>query len=131
MTGRVLVVDDSSVVRDLISVNLELEGLTVVGCADGEEALALVAEARPDVITLDVVMPRLGGFETAERLRADPATADIPIVIVTGRASAADLARGEAIGVDGYLTKPFEPAELVGLVGRLAREGRRTGPATP
>lgn len=131
VTGRVLVVDDSSVVRDLIAVNLELEGLTVVGCGDGEEALALAAELRPDVITLDVVMPRLGGFETVERLRADPATAGIPIVIVTGRASAADLARGEELGVEGYLTKPFEPAELVGLVGRLVRQGRAAGPATP
>lgn len=131
MTGRVLVVDDSSVVRDLIAVNLELEGLTVVGCGDGEEALALVAEQRPDVITLDVVMPRLGGFETVEQLRADPATAGIPIVIVTGRASVADLTRGEELGVEGYLTKPFEPAELVGLVSRLVREGRTAGPATP
>jgi CheY-like chemotaxis protein len=69
-------------------------------------------------------MPRLGGFETAARLRGDPATAGIPIVIVTARAAAADLERGEEIGVDGYLTKPFEPAELVALVSRLVREGR-------
>lgn len=122
--GRVLVVDDSEVIRDLIAVNLQLEGLEVMTCADGEEALAMVAKRRPDVITLDVVMPRLGGFETAERLRADPDTAQIPLVIVTGRASTADLARAEAVGADGYLTKPFEPAELVTLVSRLADEGR-------
>jgi CheY-like chemotaxis protein len=115
----VLVVDDSSVVRDLIAVNLELEGLEVVRCADGLEALERVAEQRPDAITLDVMMPRLDGFSTAERLRADPTTADIPIVIVTGRASAADLARGSALGVDAYLTKPFEPSELVATVLRL------------
>jgi CheY-like chemotaxis protein len=121
-TGRVLVVDDSPVIRDLIAVNLELEGFEVAVAGDGEEALALVAEHRPDVITLDVVMPRLDGFETAERLRADPAFADIPLVLVTARAAAADLARGEELGMDGYLTKPFEPAELVALVGRLARQ---------
>jgi CheY-like chemotaxis protein len=124
-TRRVLVVDDSQVIRELIAVNLELEGFDVTIAGDGEEALALVAQQRPDVITLDVVMPRLDGFETAARLRADPSYADIPLVLVTARAAAADLARGDELGVDGYLTKPFEPAELVALVGRLAREGHR------
>ena len=116
MTARVLVVDDSSVVRELIAVNLEMEGLEVVRCVDGLEALERVAEQRPDAITLDVMMPRLDGFAVVERLRGDRSTADIPIVIVTGRASAADLARGEALGVDAYLTKPFEPSELVATV---------------
>jgi CheY-like chemotaxis protein len=119
VTARVLVVDDSSVVRELIAVNLELEGLEVVRCVDGMEALERVAEQRPDAITLDVMMPRLDGFAVVERLRADRSTADSPIVIVTGRASAADLARGEALGVDAYLTKPFEPSELVAAVLRL------------
>jgi DNA-binding response OmpR family regulator len=121
--GRVLVVDDSPVIRDLIAVNLELEGFVVDLAEDGEAALEAVGRSRPDLITLDVVMPRLGGFDTAARLRADPGTADIPIVIVTARASAADFECGEQIGVDGYLTKPFEPAELVALVSRLVREG--------
>jgi CheY-like chemotaxis protein len=119
VTARVLVVDDSSVVRELIAVNLELEGLEVVRCVDGVEALERVAEQRPDAITLDVMMPRLDGFAVVERLRGDRSTADIPIVIVTGRASAADLARGEALGVDAYLTKPFEPSELLAAVLRL------------
>jgi DNA-binding response OmpR family regulator len=122
--GRVLVVDDSSVIRDLIAVNLELEGFAVDVAEDGQAAREYVARRHPDLVTLDVVMPRLGGFETAARLRGDPETAGIPIVIVTARASAADLERGEEIGVDGYLTKPFEPAELVALVSRLVREGR-------
>jgi DNA-binding response OmpR family regulator len=122
--GRVLVVDDSSVIRDLIAVNLELEGFAVDVAEDGQAALEYVARRHPDLVTLDVVMPRLGGFETAARLRGDPETAGIPIVIVTARASAADLERGEEIGVDGYLTKPFEPAELVALVSRLVREAQ-------
>jgi CheY-like chemotaxis protein len=105
-------------------VNLELEGLDVVRCSDGLEALEQVAVRRPDVITLDVMMPRLDGFSTIERLRADPATADIPVVVVTGRASAADLARGAELGVDAYVIKPFEPAELVSAVLRLAEHGR-------
>jgi CheY-like chemotaxis protein len=119
VTARVLVVDDADAIRELIAVNLMLEGYDVDQAADGEDALAAVARQRPDVITLDVMMPRLDGFATVERLRRDPATADIPVVLVTGRASAADLARGEELGVDGYLTKPFEPAELVATIQRL------------
>jgi CheY-like chemotaxis protein len=121
---RVLVVDDSEVVRDLIAVNLELEGFDVITAADGEDALDMVKGMHPHVVTLDVMMPRLGGFETAERLRADPDTRHIPIVIVTGRSQPADIGRGERLGVEAYLSKPFEPAELVEVVTRLATTGR-------
>jgi DNA-binding response OmpR family regulator len=118
---RALVVDDSEVIRDLIAVNLQLEGFDVTTAGDGEEALRLAAENVPDVITLDVMMPRLSGLDTLVRLRADPRTASVPVVMVTGRAQPADVARGEELGVDAYLTKPFEPAELIEVVLRLAR----------
>ncbi len=121
---RALVVDDSRVIRELIAVNLELEGFEVTTAGDGERALELAAEFRPDVITLDVMMPRLNGFETVTRLRQDPRTAGIPVVMVTGRAQTADRERGDEVGVEAYLTKPFEPAELVDVVSRLARQGR-------
>ena len=121
---RALVVDDSRVIRELIAVNLELEGFEVTTAGDGESALELATELQPDVITLDVMMPRLNGFETVSRLRQDPRTAGIPVVMVTGRAQSADLERGEEVGVEAYLTKPFEPAELVDVVSRLARQGR-------
>jgi CheY-like chemotaxis protein len=121
---RALVVDDSRVIRELIAVNLELEGFEVTTAGDGERALELAAEFRPDVITLDVMMPRLNGFETVIRLRQDPRTAGIPVVMVTGRAQNVDRERGEEVGVQAYLTKPFEPAELVDVVSRLARQGR-------
>jgi CheY-like chemotaxis protein len=121
---QVLVVDDSAVIRELIAVNLELEGFEVTTAEDGQSGLASARAIRPDVITLDVMMPRLNGFETAARLRADPATAHIPIVMVTARAQAKDLARGDNVGVDAYLTKPFEPADLVSIVSRLAESGR-------
>lgn len=124
MAVRVLVVDDSAVIRELIKVNLELEGIEVVTCVDGEEAVRAARELRPDVITMDVVMPRLNGLDAAERIRSEPETGDIPIVVVTARAGQADLDRARDIGVEGYLTKPFEPAELVALVGRLARQDR-------
>ena len=121
---RALVVDDSAVIRELIAVNLELEGFDVATAGDGETAVALAAELRPDVITLDVMMPRMNGFDTVIALREFPVTADIPVVMVTGRAQAADVSRGEEVGVEAYLTKPFEPAELIEVVTRLARKHR-------
>jgi CheY-like chemotaxis protein len=116
---RVLVVDDDAAVRELITVNLELAGFEVASAEDGVAALAAVDAFGPDLLTLDVMMPRLGGFETLERLRADPRTAPIPVVMVTSRTQAADRARAEELGVAAYVTKPFEPAELVEVVTRL------------
>jgi len=121
---RVLVVDDSAVIRELIAVNLELEGFLVVAASDGEAALRAVREFEPNVITLDVMMPRLDGIETARRLRSDPETEHVPIVMVTGRSSPADLERGRDVGVEAYLMKPFEPSELVEVIRRLAVNGR-------
>jgi CheY-like chemotaxis protein len=121
----VLVVDDSDAVRDLLTVNLELEGFEVRAAVNGEEGVEVAETWQPDVITLDVVMPRLGGFEAVERLRSIDSTAHIPVVIVTGRAQADDRARGEKLGVDAYVTKPFEPTDLVAVVSELAGAGRR------
>nr|WP_228718176.1 response regulator [Kitasatospora acidiphila] len=118
VSGRVLVVDDSEVIRQLIRVNLELEGFEVVTAADGAECLEVVRRVRPDVVTLDVMMPRLDGLRTAARLRSEPGTAGLPIAIVSA-CTPADLEKGESVGVDGYLAKPFDPADLVALVHRL------------
>lgn len=124
-SGRVLVVDDNKVIRQLIRVNLELEGLEVVTAADGAECLEVVHQVRPDVVTLDVVMPRLDGIRTAERLRADPLTRDLPLAIVSA-CSQFEVEAGLGVGVDAFLAKPFEPAELVRVVQRLvALKGRR------
>jgi CheY-like chemotaxis protein len=121
---RAIVVDDHGPIRDLIVVNLELEGFEVRSARDGQEGLEMALAWRPDVITLDLMMPRLDGFDTLERLRADPVTAHIPVVFVTARISADDRKRAERLGVDAYITKPFEPAELVSVVTSLARNGR-------
>jgi CheY-like chemotaxis protein len=120
--GRVLVVDDDDVIRQLITVNLELEGFDVVTAVDGQDALEKVKDAQPRVITLDVMMPRLDGWEAAARLRSDPDTAHIKVILLSARAQEADLQRGERIGVDAYLTKPFDPDELIDLVRRLMTE---------
>lgn len=123
MTGagnRVLVVDDDDVIRQLISVNLELEGFEVFTAVDGQDALDQVERVCPDVVTLDVMMPRMDGWQAAARLRANPATAHIRLCVISARAQQADLARGGELGVDAYLTKPFDPDDLVNLVRRLA-----------
>ncbi len=116
---RVLVVDDSDVIRALISVNLELEGFEVVTAVDGVDALAKVHEVHPDVMTIDIRMPRLDGFDTVERLRADPRTSDLKIAIVSACAQESDLVRGDAAGVDAFVTKPFDPDALVRTVRDL------------
>ncbi|MFG2265150.1 response regulator [Streptomyces sp. NPDC048720] len=117
-SGRVLVVDDNKVIRQLIRVNLELEGLEVVTAADGAECLDVVHRVRPDVVTLDVVMPRLDGLRTAARLRADPRTHDLPLAIISA-CTQYEVESGIDVGVDAFLAKPFEPAELVRLVKQL------------
>ncbi|MFF6997331.1 response regulator [Streptomyces sp. NPDC008313] len=120
-TGRVLVVDDNKVIRQLIRVNLELEGIEVVTAADGAECLDVVHEVRPDVVTLDVVMPRLDGLRTAAILRADPRTRDLPLAIVSA-CTQYEVENGTDVGVDAFLAKPFEPSELVALVRQLIEQ---------
>ncbi|MDT3395774.1 response regulator [Streptomyces sp. B1866] len=124
MSGRVLVVDDNKVIRQLIRVNLELEGFEVVTAADGAECLEIVHQVRPDVITLDLVMPRLNGLHTASRLRSDARTSHVPVAIVSG-CTRSEVEVGWVAGVDAFLAKPFDPAELVQLVWRLLRDGTR------
>ena len=118
--GRVLVVDDDEVIRQLIAVNLTLEGFEVVTAVDGRDCLEKVVQVDPNVITLDVMMPRLDGWVTATQLRRNPATANIKVVLITARAQEDDRDRGRQIGVDAYLTKPFDPVEMIRVVRELA-----------
>ena len=118
--GRVLVVDDDEVIRQLIAVNLQLEGFEVFTAVDGQDCLDRVEKIKPDVITLDVMMPRLDGWVTATQLRRNPSTAGIRVVLITARAQEDDKDRGRQVGVDAYLTKPFDPAEMIRVVRELA-----------
>jgi DNA-binding response OmpR family regulator len=118
--GRVLVVDDDEVIRQLIAVNLTLEGFDVATAVDGQDCLDKVRAIKPDVITLDVMMPRLDGWETAVQLRKMPEAAHIKVVLITARAQEDDIARGANVGADAYLTKPFDPGEMIRVVRELA-----------
>ncbi|POM25235.1 Alkaline phosphatase synthesis transcriptional regulatory protein PhoP [Actinomadura rubteroloni] len=115
-----LVVDDDEVIRQLIAVNLQLEGFAVETAVDGQDCLERVGEVRPDVITLDVMMPRLDGWVTALRLKEDEGTRHIRVVMITARAQEHDVRRGHEIGVDAYVTKPFDPNQLIQTVRKLA-----------
>ena len=116
---RVLVVDDDDAVRQIVRLNLELEGFDVETAVDGQDCLDRVGQARPDAVVLDIMMPRLDGWETLARLRANPATVGLKVLVLSARAMEADLRRGDRAGVDAYLTKPFDPDELVDTVRRL------------
>jgi two-component system phosphate regulon response regulator PhoB len=117
----VLVVEDEPIILRLLQVNLRLQGFEVVACSNGEDALRRAEERPPDVAVLDIVLPGIDGFEVCRRLRATAATAEVPVIMVTAQAQAEDRERGYALGVHEYVTKPFEPTELVALVrGALA-----------
>jgi CheY-like chemotaxis protein len=126
-SGRVLVCDDTEQIRRLIRVNLELEGFEVVEAVDGQEALEILhdmSQPLPDVITLDVIMPRRDGWWTVSTIRADPRLAPIPIVMVTASAQAEDRAQAERATVDEFVTKPFDPGDLLTKIAVLAVGGR-------
>ncbi|MDQ6651018.1 MAG: response regulator [Actinomycetota bacterium] len=118
--GRVLVVEDDEVIRSLIALNLELEGFEVSTAVDGSEAMAVLKAVDPVVVTLDAMMPNVDGYEAVRRIRADPDTAHVKVLMVSARAQRQDVARADRAGVDSYLTKPFDPGELVSAVRRLA-----------
>jgi CheY-like chemotaxis protein len=110
---RVLIVDDSEVIRRLITINLEFAGIEVRSADDGADAIEVASHWHPHLITLDVNMPGLNGFETATRLRSRPDTATTPIVLLTARTHPGDRAAADRLGIGAYVTKPFEPEVLV------------------
>jgi DNA-binding response OmpR family regulator len=122
---RVLVADDEPPIRLLCQVNLAVAGIGVLQAEDGEEALALARAEAPDLILLDLMMPRLDGWTVAEELAADKRTSDIPVVFLTARATTADRRRAEELGALGYVLKPFDAVGLAPLVaGVVARCSR-------
>jgi len=115
---RVLVVDDDAVIVRLLEVNFRLDGFQVEVATRGEEAIEKAADLAPDVIVMDVMMPGLDGWAVTERLRADPATASTPVVLLSARVRDDDRSRGYALGIVDYVTKPFDPIDLVEVVRR-------------
>ena len=124
MRPRILLVEDDANLVELIRYNLDKEGFDVVSTPDGEEALVLAEEERPDVVVLDWMIANLSGIEVCRRLRRAPETASLPIIMLTARAEEGDRVRGLETGADDYVTKPFSPRELVARVRALLRRLR-------
>jgi len=119
MARKILVVDDERHIVRLVEVNLQRAGYAVVTAYDGIEALEKVKAEKPDMIVLDVMMPRMDGFEVLQNLQANPATSEIPVIMLTAKAQDADIFKGWQSGVSSYLTKPFNPRELLTFVDRI------------
>jgi DNA-binding response OmpR family regulator len=115
---RILVADDDPVILRLLQVNFNLEGYEVYTATRGEEALEKAKEHLPDIILLDVMMPGVDGWEVCRRLKEDHATAAIPVIFLSARAQDQDRRRGYELGVVAYVTKPFDPGELIEVVQR-------------
>ena len=120
-TTRILVADDDPVILRLIEINLSLEGFDVQLANGGQEAIDKAGAEHPDLILLDVMMPGITGWEAARRLKEDPKTADIPIVFLSARTQDEDRRRGEELGVAAYVTKPFDPGQLVSTIREHVR----------
>ena len=126
-TPCVLIVEDEGAQREVLKYNLEAEGFDVVMAENGDEALLLVAEEDPDLIVLDWMLPNVSGIEICRRIKADPATRPIPIVMLSARGDEVDRVRGLETGADDYVVKPYSVVELI---ARLRTQLRRTRPAT-
>ena len=116
---RILICDDDPAILRVLQVNLEVEGYTTLLAHHGEEALEIAAREKPDLIILDIMMPRLDGYGTCERLKADDELKDIPVVFLSAKAQQSDIEKGKTYGVADYLTKPFDPDVLVETIERL------------
>ena len=126
---RVLVVEDDPDIAQLVAHYLEKAGFSADLVANGRDGLAAIAARPPDVLVLDLMLPHVDGLEICRVVRGNPATAAIPIIMLTARAEESDRIVGLEIGADDYLAKPFSPNELVARVRALVRRAQRSGPA--
>lgn len=118
---EVLLVEDSQVQREMISNLLQKNGLNVSIACDGVEALEFIQISQPDLVVLDIVMPRMNGYEVCRRIKLDPKTKHLPVVMCSSKGEEFDRYWGMKQGADAYIAKPFEPVELIGTIKQLLR----------
>lgn len=123
---NVLIVEDEAALVELLTYNLENAGFRTAVACDGEEAMTAVAEAKPDLILLDWMLPYVSGIEVCRRIRRNPETSDLPIILLTARGEEGDRIRGLESGADDYVVKPFSPSELIARVRAVMRRTRPT-----
>ena len=119
MPKTILIADDDPTIIKLLQVNLEMEGYTVVCAYDGQDAVEKAQAHPPDLVLLDIMMPRMDGWAAREALSAVPELKDTPVIFLSARAQQADLRRGYEAGVAAYVTKPFDPTELLDIIEQV------------
>lgn len=119
MKSTILIVDDETYILNILDFSLDSEGFEVVTAADGEQALFRTDELHPDLIILDVMMPKLDGFEVCRAIKAKQETKDIPVILLSAKDSEKDKRKGKEAGCDRYMTKPFSPLRLIETVQEL------------
>jgi len=127
MPGKILVADDSPNIREILKISLESDGYTVVLAEDGESALSVVASEKPDLLIMDVMMPKVNGFQVCRRVKTDRATHDVPVIMLTAKSAQQDVFWGKDCGADEYMTKPFSTKELVKTIDRLLKVRQQQG----
>ena len=126
--GRILVVDDEIYIVHILDFSLGMEGYEVVTALDGEAALEKIRSDRPDLIVLDIMMPKLDGYEVCKAIKGNPETAHIPVILLSAKGRNVDQKMGFDVGADDYITKPFSPRKLVERINQLL--GQTVSPRT-
>jgi DNA-binding response OmpR family regulator len=127
MAGRVVIIEDDPEILGMLSFNLEAEGYSPSTSQDGTQGLALVQKELPDLLLLDLMLPDLDGLDICRQLKSDPATREIPIIIVSAKGNENDIVLGLSLGADDYITKPFSVRELLARVKAVLRRRRAAG----
>jgi DNA-binding response OmpR family regulator len=121
----VLVIDDDPVILELLRVNFEIEGLNVICAADGEEGFRRAKAERPDIVISDIMMPRRDGLQLLTDLKGDPTTQHLPVILLSAKAQKTEVKQGLDLGADDYITKPFDPLELIDRLNAVMTRPRR------
>lgn len=116
---KILIVEDEESLLKLESILLTSKGYEVEGVADGLAAMEAIKKSQPDLVLLDIMLPEIDGFEVCRRIKEDPDTRDIPVIMLTAKKSREDMARGEEVGADWYITKPFKSAMVIETIQRF------------
>ncbi|HET7499297.1 MAG TPA: response regulator [Candidatus Omnitrophota bacterium] len=128
--GKILVVDDEIYIVHILDFSLGMEGYEVVTALDGEQALERVASEKPDLIVLDIMMPKLDGYEVCRAVKSNPATKNVPVILLSAKGRNVDQKMGFDVGADDYITKPFSPRKLVERINQLLGQAISERPAS-
>lgn len=115
--GKVLVVDDELYILHILDFSLAAEGFEVITAEDGEQAVTMAKSEQPDLVVLDVMMPKIDGYEACRKLKQDPNMKDVPVILLTAKGRDIDRKLGLEVGADDYITKPFSPSKLIDKIG--------------